>query len=71
MEWIVPFQHQIILTGFLAVIGLAWANTRSNGPIPDEIPWVGRQSKLFSKARARLQSLGKGREFLEEGYYKV
>lgn len=70
-EWIALSRHQFVLTGFLIVIGLLWANTRSEGSIPDEIPWAGRQSKIFSKARASFESLWKGRTFIEEGYHKV
>lgn len=70
MEWTAPLDFKIVVTGSLIFLDLLWATTRPKACLSDELPWIGRQSTMFSKARASLGTVRKAREMLEEGYYK-
>ncbi|KAF1808680.1 cytochrome P450 [Eremomyces bilateralis CBS 781.70] len=76
MEIYTPFGASWI--SFLATVSFcllillhAYRVVTTKPPIPDDVPWVGRDpSKWFGQARARLASFRRMPEWLFEGYQK-
>lgn len=71
LKWTATWSVQSAVIAFLTLLSMLWALTRSKPSLSDELPWIGRKSQVFSKARASLSTVRKAREMLEEGYYEV
>lgn len=54
------------------VVYLIYKGLTAKSPIPQGLPWIGRDpKKLFSEKRAALSSFNNVRQWLNQGYEKV
>ena len=64
-------QSTVVVPLALVVLYLVYAKLTAKPLIPEHVPWVGRRSEFFSRGRANLRSFTRGRELLDDAYYKV
>jgi len=64
-------QLTLVVPLSLLVVYCVYTKLTSKPLIPEHVPWVGRRSEFFSKGRANLRSFTRGRELLDDAYYKV
>ncbi len=71
MDLTSALQVKYLVACCMVPVLLILATSRSHAALLEKIPWVGRESKIFSRVRASLLSISQARELVEEGYYKV
>jgi len=64
-------QLTVVVPLSLLVVYLVYTKLTSKPLIPEHVPWVGRRSEIFSRSRANIRSFTRGRELLDDAYYKV
>lgn len=61
----------VIFVFTLSIAVFATYRLRRPSRLPDDIPWVGGSTTSFGKLLAPYRSIFRGREFMDEAYYKV
>lgn len=64
-------QLAVVVPLALVILYFIYPKLTSKPLIPEHVPWVGRRSEIFSQGRANIRSFTRGRELLDEAYYKV
>ena len=71
LEYFNLSQLPVVVPLALIVVYFVYIKLTSKPLIPEHVPWVGRRAELFSKGRANFRSFTRGRELLDDAYYKV